>query len=164
MRTVRIKISVENSCASQLPFNVINSGLKVSDFWYRNWRLMLWDKRRCKGPGGRMVALLPHQHYSKASWPGGSAIWERKTFNWNLVAPNVKAFDLFHEKASLTITHIVDHKKVIPSLEDRVFDKVSRELKGMDFLSLMPLDTSFYSIFFSHATEMLVDCVLLSIS
>ena len=80
------------------------------------------------------------------------------------MAPNVKAFDLFHEKASLTITHIVDHKKVIPSLEDRVFDKVRRELKGMDFLSLMPLDTSFYSIFFSHATEMLADCVLLSIS
>ena len=80
------------------------------------------------------------------------------------MAPNVKAFDLFHEKASLTITHIVDRKKVIPSLEDRVFDKVSRELKGMDFLSLLPLDTSFYSIFFSHATEMLVDCVLLSIS
>ena len=77
------------------------------------------------------------------------------------MAPNVKAFDLFHEKASLTITHIVDHKKVIPSLlEDCVFDKVRRELKGMDFLSRLPLDTSFYSIFFSHATEMLVDCVL----
>ena len=44
------------------------------------------------------------------------------------MAPNVKAFDLFHEKASLTITHtIVDHKKVIPSLEDRVFDKVRTE-------------------------------------